>query len=104
MPAADPVGQLEVVGHDGIRLGQALEVLAQPRVERGDAGLLERDRRALSASSVSPGMNFRTARFMNHRPGRCVLQPAVPGGPQEDPPHALLLHGSVIAMLRDDAG
>jgi hypothetical protein len=41
----DPVGQLEVMGHDRIRLGQALEVLAESRIERRDPGRLKRPSR-----------------------------------------------------------
>ena len=101
----DPVGQLEVVGRDLIGLGQALEVLAEPRVERGDAGRLERERRL---ERVVQGL---AGHEPPHRPahepeaGQVGLQPAVPGGPQEDPPHASsFMDRSDRRMLRDDAG
>ena len=88
IPAADDlVDRLEVVGGDLLGRGQVLEVLAEPRVQRPDAGRLERQR---GGQGILEGLaRHEPADRPPHerQPWQTLLQPAVASGPQEDAAH-----------------
>jgi hypothetical protein len=84
----DPVGQLQVVGHDLVRLGQALEVLAEPGVHGADPGRLKGRGRLQRVVHRLARHEPPDGSLHEPQAGQVCLQPAVPGGPQEDPAHA----------------
>ena len=89
----DPVDQRPVVRGDLVRLREALEVLAEARVERADAGGLEGDGRGQRVIHRLAG--HEPADGTPHEPeaGQTFLQPAIPGCPEEDPTHPVSSHG-----------
>ena len=84
----DPVDGIEVVGGDLIRLVHVFQVLAKPRVQRGDAGRLQRQGRRQGVRERLAGHESTHGTAHESELREPFLQPSIAGGPQEDPAHA----------------
>ena len=76
------------MGDDRVGLGEALEVLAEPRVDRRDPGRLQRLGGGQRIVHRLAGHEPPDGPAHEPEPRQMVLQPSIPGGPQEDPAHA----------------
>ena len=83
----DLVDGLDVVGGDLVGLGEVLEVLAEPRVQRADAGRLERQGRRQGILERLAGHEPADGTAHEPEPREPLLQPSIAGGPQEDAAH-----------------
>ena len=97
----DLVDRLEVVGGDLLGLGEVLEVLAEPRVERADPGGLERQRGRQGILECLARHEPADRPAHEPKPWQTLFQPAVAGGPQEHAAHRVL-HRQARAGPSDD--
>ena len=98
---------LHVVIGDLVGLREAREVLAEARVQRPDAGCLQRGSGGQRVIDRLAGHEPADGSAHEPEPGKAFLQPAIPGGPQEDPTHAVSSHGrwptGPCPMVRDES-
>ena len=103
----DPVDERPVVRGDLVGLREALEVLAEPRVERTDAGGLEGGGRVQRVLHRFAGHEPPDGAPHEREARQTFLQPAIPGCPEEDPTHPVSSHGPWSSwstpMVRDES-
>ena len=83
----DPIEDLEVVVDDRLGLLEAVEVLAETRVHRGDPGPFERHGRGQGVIERLAGHEPPDGPLHESHPGQPFLQPPIPSGPQKDATH-----------------